>query len=160
MRASFLPDEIYLYLSIYPALPCPPCLLQEARARRHKVQPLPPGELPLAPARWHRHRGCLRGRGAHRRGDRSFCCSRPAAADPSERVGLLTSASEPCRLRAAHPSCVELWSRVPLVCGKATDGTPCAVCSLPTYESITTCELAGFEPRIPPVCNSGPVCRL
>ena len=35
-----------------PALPCPPsvltpCLLQEARARRHQVQPLSPGKLPL-----------------------------------------------------------------------------------------------------------------
>ena len=31
--------------------PRPPRFLPEARARRHHVQPLPPGQLPLAPPR-------------------------------------------------------------------------------------------------------------
>ena len=77
------------------------------------IQPLPPGELPLAPPCWHRHRGGLRRREAHRGGDhaaqaQSTARRRPARRPtlPSERVAYSSFFTEPCRLRAAHSSCV------------------------------------------------------
>ena len=103
---------------------------------------------------------------------------------PQRAVRLNGFVNAVCRAKLCTPRKILYVARASshVICGKATDGTRdqsytqegCAarsrqgsvarVSKLVCLRSVALIILsylnpAGFEPRIPPVCNSGPVCR-